>query len=331
MIAMKICLYGAGAIGGLLGVRLAQCGAEISVIEVGSTLEAIKANGLRVQAEGKMLSAAVTATDDPASLGPQDLVIVAVKGPTLKFIAPKMHFLLGPKTVVMTAMNGVPWWFFQGFGGDLAGTRLQSIDPDGAIAAGIPADRVIGCVIMLTASLLAPGVANHVSGNKLTIGEPNNTDSQRVRELGALLAQAGFNVVVSQSIQKDIWLKLLGNMTHNPVSALTGATLDKILDDPQASELCIKVMYEAAAVGKTFGCVMTDTPEQRHEGTRALGPFKTSMLQDVEAKKAVELDALVGAVSEIAHKVAVPTPFTDVLLGLTRLKAQILGLYPVEK
>jgi len=290
---MKICLYGAGAIGGLMGVRLARIGNEVSVVEVGPTLEAIQRNGIRVQIGGQMLCAKVTATSDPDRLGPQDLVIVAVKGPTLKFIAPRIHLLIGPDTIVMTAMNGVPWWFFQGFGGELAGTKLKSIDPDGLIEAGIPSDRIIGCVIMLTASLLEPGVANHVSGNKLTIGEPNNTDTPRVRKLAALLADSGFNVSVSLSIQKDIWLKLLGNMTHNPISALTGATLDRILNDPLTSDLCIKAMREAAAVGEKFGCVMTDTPEQRNEGTRTLGAFKTSMLQDVEAHKALELDALV--------------------------------------
>lgn len=325
---MKICLYGAGAIGGLMGVRLAKLGNEVSVVEVGPTLEAIQKNGLRVQTGGQTLSASVIATNDPAILGPQDLVIVAVKGPTLKFIAPKIHTLLGPDTIVMTAMNGVPWWFFHGFGGSLAGTELQSIDPDGTIEAGIPADRIIGCVIMLTASLIEPGVANHVSGNKLTVGEPNNTDTPRVRKLSALLADSGFNVSVSLSIQKDIWLKLLGNMTHNPISALTGATLDRILNDPLTSDLCVKAMREAAAVGEKFGCIMADTPEQRNEGTRALGAFKTSMLQDVEAHKAIELDALVGAVSEIAVKVGVPTPYIDAILGLTRVKGRVMGLYP---
>ncbi len=327
---VKICLYGAGAIGGLMGVRLALKGAEVSVVEVGPTLEAIQKNGLQVQTDGKMLTAKVTATNDPSTLGPQDLVIVAVKGPTLKFIAPKIGALLGPDTVIMTAMNGVPWWFFQGFGGEYAGTQLKSIDPDGSIAKGIPAERVIGCVIMLSCKLLGPGVAQHVSGNKLTIGEPNNCDSMRVRALGTLLTDAGFQVSVSPSIQKEIWLKLLGNMTHNPISALTGATLDRILNDKLASDLCIKIMYEAAAVGKKFGCVMTDTPEQRQESTRALGPFKTSMLQDVEAKKAVELDALVGAVSEIAEKVGVPTPYTDALFGLARVQARVLKLYPED-
>ena len=325
---MRICLYGADAIARLIGVRLAKKGAEVSVVEVGPTLAAIQAHGLRVKEGAELVSAAVKATSDPAALGPQDLVIVAVKGPTLKAIAPRIAALLGPHTVIMTAMNGVPWWFFHGFGGQYAGTQLHSIDADGSIAANIPSDRVIGCVIYLSCSLIEPGAVNHVSGNNLTIGEPCGTISERVSELGALLTSAGFNVTISSSIQKDIWFKLLGNMTHNPTSALTGATLDRILDDPQTSELCVRIMTEAGEVSKKFGCVLTQTPEQRNEAARKLGAFKTSMLQDVEAKKAVELDALVGVVSEIGTKVSVPTPFTDALLGLARVQAQVLGLYP---
>ena len=325
---MKICLYGAGAIGGLFGVRLAKGNHEVSVVEVGPTLEAIEKHGLRVMSGGQMISAKVTATSDPASLGPQDLVIIAVKGPTLKFIAPKIGSLLGPGSVVLTAMNGVPWWFFQGFGGDYQGARLQSIDPDGTIAASIPVERVIGCVINLSCSLIEPGVVNHVSGNKLTIGEPNNRESGRLLDLGVLLTDAGFNVTVSSSIQKNIWFKLMGNGSHNPISALTGATMDRILDDPLTSDLTIKVMTEAGEVGRKFGCAMKETPQERNEKTRTLGAFKTSMLQDVEAKKAVELDALIGVVSEIGKKVGVATPFTDALFGLARLKAQVMGLYP---
>ena len=309
-------------------MRLAFQGAEVSVVEVGPTLAAIQEHGLRVIEKGGTFSAKVHATSDPSTLGPQDLVIVAVKGPTLKFIAPKIAPLLGPDTVVMTAMNGVPWWFFDGFGGPYSGTQLRSVDPEGIIAANIPVARVIGCVIMLSCRMVQPGLIEHVSGNKLSIGEPDNNVSLRLRALNSQLSQAGFDVIVSESIQKDIWLKLLGNMTHNPISALTGATLDRILNDPLVSQLCIKAMYEAAEVGGKFGCVMSDTPEQRNESTRSLGAFKTSMLQDVEAKRAVELDALVGAVSEIAKKVGVETPFTDALLGLARVQAQVLGLYP---
>jgi len=325
---MKICVYGAGAIGALMGLRLARKGAEVSVVDVGPTLDSIQKHGLRVIEHSEVLSVPVRATSDPASLGPQELVIVSVKGPTLKFIASKIAPLLGPDTVIMTAMNGVPWWFFHGFGGEYEGTQLRSIDPDGIIAANIPVERVIGCVIMLSCRMVEPGLTEHVSGNKLAIGEPNNTLSLRARVLGSQLSEAGFDVMVSESIQKEIWLKLLGNMTHNPISALTGATLDRILDDPQVSQLCIEAMREAAEVGKKFNCTMKDTPEQRQESTRSLGPFKTSMLQDVEARRAVELDALIGAVSEIGRKVGVKTPFTDALLGLARVQAQVLGLYP---
>ncbi len=325
---MKVCIYGAGAIGGLIGLRLANMGAEVSVVDVGPTLEAIQKHGLRVVENGTMLSANVTATSDPATLGPQDLVIIAVKGPTLKFIAPKIKWLLGPRTLVVTAMNGVPWWFFEGFGGVFAGTKLKSIDPDGIIGANVPVTRVIGCVIKLSCRLLEPGIVEHVSGNSLAIGEPDDGDSERLQNLAGQLRSAGFEVDASRSIQKDIWFKLLGNMTHNPISALTGATMDRILDDPLVSDLSIKCMSEAAEIGKRFGCVMADTLEQRQDAARSLGAFKTSMLQDVEAHKAVELDALIGAVSEIGDVVGVPTPYTDALLGLMRIKAQVMGLYP---
>jgi 2-dehydropantoate 2-reductase len=329
---MKISLYGAGAIGGLLGVRLAQKGADVSVIEVGAVLEAIQKNGLQVQeTDGKMVSAKVTATSDPASLGHQDVVIVAVKGPTLKFICDKLTPLIGPNTIVMTAMNGVPWWFFHGFGGKLAGTQLKSIDPEGKINAGIPGDRVIGCVINLSCALLGAGIVKHVAGNALTIGEPNNSNSKRVQDWGKLLTEAGFEVTISTSIQKDIWFKLMGNMTHNPMSALTGATMDRLLNDPLTYDFCVKIMREAVEVGDKFGCKPADTPEERQEHSRKLGPFKTSMLQDVEAKKALELDAMCGAVSEIAKLVNVPTPYTDILLGLTRVKGQVMGIYPETK
>jgi 2-dehydropantoate 2-reductase len=278
-----------------------------------------------------MLTAKVTATSDPTTLGHQDLVIVAVKGPTLNFICDKLTPLIGPNTIVMTAMNGIPWWFFHGFGGKLAGTQLKSVDSTGRINTGIPGDRVVGCVINLSCALLGPGVVKHVAGNQLTIGEPNNTESERVRNLGKLLADAGFDMTVSKSIQNDIWYKLMGNMTHNPMSALTGATVDRIIDDPDTYDLCVKIMREAIAIGAKFGCVVDDTPEHRQEKTRQMGAFKTSMLQDVEAKKALEIDAMLGAVSEIAKLVNVPSPYTDALLGLVRVKAQVMKLYPETK
>ena len=325
---MKVCLYGAGAIGGLLGVHLATAGAEVSVVDAGPVLRAIQEKGLRVEEGGAVHCAKVRAVADPAELGPQDVVIVAVKGPTLSLLADRIGSLLGEKSVVLTAMNGVPWWFFHGFGGRYAHTHLKSVDPDGSVAAAIPHDKVLGCVIDLSCANVEPGLVHHVAGRKLTIGEPDNTVTPRVRQLAGLLDAAGFDTTVSPSIQHDIWFKMLGNITHNPISAITGATTDRIVDDPLTARLCVEVMAEAIEVGRRLGCVVHETPEQRNGATRKLGAFKTSMLQDVEAGKAVELDALIGAVSEIARIVGVPVPFTDALLGLARLKARVLGLYP---
>jgi 2-dehydropantoate 2-reductase len=209
--------------------------------------------------------------------------------------------------------------------------KLRSVDPDGTIEKGIPADRVIGCVVFMSCRSIEPGYVQQVGGNKLTIGEPNNSDSERVRDLGKLLSDAGYEVAVSPSIQKEIWFKLLGNMTHNPVSAMTGATIDRILDDRLVSNFCVKAMAEAAKVGAKFGCPMTDSCEERNESARKLGKFKTSMLQDAEAKKGLELDALVGVVCEIGKNVGEPTPFIDALFGLARLFGRVQGLYPEDK
>ncbi|MDR3764008.1 MAG: 2-dehydropantoate 2-reductase [Acidobacteriota bacterium] len=325
---MKVCVYGAGAIGGLLAVRLARAGNQVSVVAVGRTLQAIRDNGIQIYSHGEGVSADITVSDDTTSLGPQDLVIIAVKGPALHSIAPHLPPLLGPNTVVMTAMNGVPWWFFHGHGGELAERSLRSVDPDGIIGANIPVERVVGCIVKLSCRLRQPGQVEHVGGNALTIGEPDNSNSPRVRALGERLSAAGFQVDVTLSLQQEIWLKLLGNMTHNPISALTGATLDRILDDPLAREFTVKIMREAIAVGQKLGYTCDQTPENRNAEARTLGAFKTSMLQDVEAGKAIELDSLMVAFKEIATMVRVETPFADALLGLARVKAQVLGLYP---
>lgn len=327
---MKICVYGAGAIGGLLCLRLSEKGEEVSVVDVGPTLGAIRKHGIRVQTNDRMAAAEVRATDDAATLGPQDLVIIAVKGPVLRQIAVKIAPLLGPDTIVLTAMNGVPWWFFQGFSGDYVGLRLDSIDPDGVIATAIPVHRLLGCVIHLSCRSIEPGLVQHVSGNRLIIGEAGGGYSPRLHTLGSLLADAGFEASVSPSIQKDIWYKLLGNMAHNPISALTGATVDRIVADSLVNGLCLDVMREAMRVGERFGCIMTETVEERIASVRELGAFKTSMLQDVEARKGVELDALIGVVCEIARKFGEETPAIDALYGLARLHARGLGLYPPD-
>ena len=325
---MKACIYGAGAIGGWLGMALAQAGHTVSMVARGDTLRALQADGLRLRRpDGTLAQVAVTAHNDPAALGVQDLVVVAVKAPALAEVARGIAPLLGPHTMVLTAMNGVPWWFFQGFGGAYAGTALKAVDASGAIAAAIPARHVVGCVVHASCALQAPGVVQHHFGNKLILGEPSGQQTERAKALAALLKRAGFEAPLSEQIQRDTWYKLWGNMTVNPVSALTGATTDLILDDPLVRDFISQVMREAKEIGARIGIPIDQQPEDRHAVTRKLGAFKTSMLQDVEAGKPVELDALVTVVQELGVLTAVPTPFTDALLGLARLQARVKGLY----
>ena len=331
---MKVCIYGAGAIGGWIGVYLAQAGHEVSVVARGATLEALQKNGLQcvqTQAADTRIKADVKVSAQPADLGPQDLVVIAVKAPAMADVAKGIAPLLGSNTTVLTAMNGVPWWFFQGFGGKLQGTTLNTIDPEGRIAQAIPAHHVIGCVVHASCSLDAPGVVRHHFGQGLILGEPaeqNGQVSTRVQQLVTDLQAAGFNASASAQIQKDVWYKLWGNMTVNPISAITGATTDRILKDDLVRDFVSKVMLEAKAIGEKMGIPIAQTPEDRHAVTLKLGAFKTSMLQDVEAGKTVELDALVSGVQELGQLTQVSTPFTDALLGLSRLHAQVRGLYP---
>lgn len=324
---MKIAIYGAGAVGGYLAARLASAGHEVSAVARGATLHALRARGLRLEAPDGVTTARIAASDDPATLGPQALVVVAVKAPALVDIARRIAPLLGQDTMVMTAMNGVPWWFFDRFGGRYAGTRLSSVDPGGAIAAAIPSRHVVGCVVHLACTTVEPGVIRHVAGNRLIVGELGGEGSPRLRELAEALREAALDTEVSDRIQADVWYKLWGNMTMNPVSAITGATCDRILDDPLVNRFCLGVMAEAARIGTAIGCPITESGEDRMAVTRKLGAFKTSMLQDVEAGRPVELDALVAAVREIGELVGVPTPGIDALLGLARLHARVRGLY----
>ncbi len=343
---LKVCIYGAGAIGGWIGVKLARAGCEVSVVARGATLQALQLHGLRletvaVRAEPvealaspstssgrtEIISAPVRATEAPPELGVQDLVVVAVKAPAMADVARAIAPLLGPRTMVLTAMNGVPWWFFEGFGGPHAGTRLKAVDPEGAIARAVPGHHIIGCVVHASCSLNGPGFVKQHFGNKLIVGEPSGEKTQRVRDLVALLEKAGFETALSEQIQKDAWYKLWGNMTVNPVSAMTGATTDLILGDDLVRGFISSVMLEAREIGARIGIPIEQQPEDRHQVTRKLGAFKTSMLQDVEAGKPVELDALVTVVKELGELTGVPTPFTDALLGLSRLHARVHGLY----
>jgi 2-dehydropantoate 2-reductase len=324
----KIAIVGAGAIGGWLGVHLARSGAQVSVLARGATLAALQARGLQLHQGGALHTMPVVASQDAAALGAQDLVVIAVKAPALAAVAAQVGPMMGPQTVVLTAMNGVPWWFLQGFGGPVAGQSLKAVDPQGAIALALPAPHIIGCVVHASCSVDAPGVIRHHFGDGLIVGEPSGQATPRAQALQALLQQAGFNATLSPQIQKDIWYKLWGNMTVNPVSAITGATTDLIMDDPLVRAFISSVMLEAKDIGACIGIPIEQQPEDRHVVTRKLGAFRTSMLQDVTAGKPVELDALVGAVRELGQLTGVPSPFTDALLGISRLHARGLGLYP---
>ncbi len=329
---MKICILGAGAIGGFIGTRLAvqgQC--EVSAVARGATLQALRTHGWRLQQGGALLQAAANASDRPEELGVQDVVVIAVKGPALSAVAQSIAPLLGPQTIVLPAMNGVPWWFAQGLSG-LGEQPLQSVDPGGRIAQHIPLAHVVGCVVHASTSTSEPGFVQHKMGQGLIIGEPAGEPAgeitERTRRLGALLGGAGFDVTLSSNIRYDIWYKLWGNMTVNPISAITGATVDRMQADPLVLNFCSAAMREAAAIGKRIGCEVTQTPEDRHVITRKLGAFKSSMLQDVEAGRPIELDSIVGAVQEMGVRLGLATPNIDALLGIARLFGRVHGLYP---
>ena len=326
----KVAIVGAGAIGGWMGMHLARAGVQISVLARGDTLTALQRNGLQLHQGGELHHMPVKASNDAAELGVQDLVVISVKAPALASVTQQIGPLIGQDTVVLTAMNGVPWWFLQGFGGPVQGQSLGTVDPQGTIARAIPAQHVIGGVVHASCSVDAPGVIRHHFGDGLIVGEPSGANTPRVQALHALLQKAGFNATLSPQIQKDIWFKLWGNMTVNPISALTGATSDRLLDDELVRGFMSRVMLEAKAIGEHIGIPIAQEPEDRHAVTRKLGAFRTSMLQDVQAGKPVELDALVSAVRELGQMTGVATPFTDALLGLSRLHARVLGLYPPQ-
>ncbi len=325
---MRIGIVGAGAIGGWLGVRLAAAGHDVSVLARGATLSALRAAPWRLDLGGETLRADVRAADDAAALGAQDVLFLTVKGPALPALAPRLAPLVGAETVVVPAMNGVPWWFLLGGGGELPPTALASVDPDGAIARAIPFARVLGCVVHASAAGVAPGHVRHQAGNRLILGEPSGDASPRLARVVDALAAAGFAVEASARIRHAIWYKLWGNMTMNPISALTGATCDRILDDALVERLALRVMAEAKAIGARIGTPIAERGEDRTQVTRQLGAIRTSMLQDADAGRPLELDAILAAPREIAERLGQETPHLDALLGLARLFARTRGLYP---
>ncbi len=324
---MKVCIVGAGAVGGFIGARLAAAGqADVSALARGATLLALQEHGWRLTMKGSLQQVPAVASDAASKLGVQDLVVIAVKAQALSALAPSLAPLLGPNTVVLPAMNGVPWWFCEGI-------VLNSVDPGGVIAKALPQQQVVGCVVHASVSTTEPGLVQHHMGQGLIVGdprlrEPKGRQTARVQAVADLLQHSGFEVTQSADIRYDIWYKLWGNLTVNPVSAMTGATTDRILADPLVRDFCSAVMLEAADIGARVGCHITQTPEQRHAIASKLGAFKSSMLQDVQAGRSIELDAIVAAVQEMGQRFSVPTPHINALLGLSRLFARTHGLYP---
>jgi 2-dehydropantoate 2-reductase len=326
---MRICVYGAGAVGGLIAAWLARSGREVSVIARGRHLEAIRAGGLRLRGResGTTEVYAVRAEPDPARLGPQDYVVVAVKGQSLPEVAQRIAPLVGEGTSILTAMNGVPWWFFDRLPFGAGRERLESLDPGGRLASAMPTERIIGCVIHLAASTPEPGLVRHNMGRRLILGEPGGRNSARTRRIAEALSAAGFEVQVSDAIEKEFWVKLLGNVSFNPVSALTMSTSDRLIADKELRAYMIEVMREVLAIGRAVGVDAAIEPEARLDMARVLGVFKTSMLQDLEAGKPLEIDGLLAGTLEIAAKAGVPAPCTESLFALIRARALATNQY----
>ncbi|QHE91746.1 2-dehydropantoate 2-reductase [Pandoraea fibrosis] len=313
---MKICIYGAGAIGGYLGVQLARAGADVSLVARGPHLAAMREHGLKLLIDGEERVAQLRCTDDPRELGPQDYVIIALKAHSVPAVLDAMQPLIGPNTAVVTAVNGIPYWYFYKHGGALEGSTLESIDPGGRQWRQLGPERAIGCVVYPATEVVAPGVIQHVYGNKFPLGEASGERTERVEKLSQLMIAGGLDAPIRENIRDEIWLKLWGNLCFNPISALTHGTLDIIASDPGTRAIARAMMLEAKAIGDKFGVHFRVDVERRINGAGAVGAHKTSMLQDLERGRAMEIDPLVSVVQEMGRLAGVPTPTLDVVLAL---------------
>ena len=323
---MKVAVVGLGAVGGLIAARMAEAGHEVSALARGATLDRVRTHGLTLESAGGSRAVPLVASADARALGVQKLVVIAVKAPALAAAAASIELLMDGSTLLLPAMNGVPWWFLPAALPEEA--PLDSVDPGGRLLARLPLKQVLGCVVHLTCSSPAPGFVKHGFGERLVVGESRGGDSTRVAPVCRALNAAGFKAEASTDVRREVWYKLWGNMTMNPVSALTGALTDAISDDPLVRGFILRCMAEAAAIGARVGCPIAQSGEERMALTRELGGFRTSMLQDSEAGRTLELDALVTAVHEIGMRVGVEAPDIGALLGLTRLMARTRRLYP---
>ncbi len=319
---MKICIYGAGAIGGYMGVQLAEAGADVSLVARGAHLQAMQRNGLRLRIDGEEKVAHLRCTSDPAELGPQDYVIVALKAHSVPGVVDAMQPMLGNDTGIVTAVNGIPYWYFYKHGGAYENSTLETIDPDARQWKVLGPERAIGCVVYPATEIVEPGVIQHVYGDKFPIGEPSGERSFRVERLGRMMTKAGLRAPVLDNIRDEIWLKLWGNLSFNPISALTHATLDVIASDPGTRAVVRSMMSEAQEIAEKLGVHFRVDIERRINGAGAVGAHKTSMLQDLERGRPMEIDPLVTVVQEMGVLTGIPTPTIDIVLALVKQRAQ---------
>jgi 2-dehydropantoate 2-reductase len=324
---MKVCIFGAGAIGGYLGVQFAQAGADVSLVARGAHLEAMRKNGVRLLKDDQEVVAHPTCTNDPAELGVQDYVIIGLKGHQLSSAVESMQPLLGNDTSIVTAVNGIPYWYFYRHGGKLEGSTLESVDPGGRQWGELRPERAIGCVVYPATEVVEPGVIRHVYGDKFPVGEPSGERTERVEKISKVFEAAGLKAPVLDNIRDEIWLKLWGNVSFNPISALTHATLDVITTDPGTRAVAKAMMVEAKEIADQQGIGFRVDVERRIEGARKVGAHKTSMLQDLERGRPMEIDPLVTVVQEMGRLQGVPTPTIDVVLALVQQRARVAGLY----
>ena len=317
---VKVCIVGAGAIGGYIGVQLAGAGIDVSLVARGAHLAAMRENGLRLLIDGQEILARVRCTDDPSELGWQDFVIIALKAHSIPDAVDSMLPLLGEHTTIVTASNGLPYWFFDVAGVPFQGSTLASVDADGRQREGLGVQRGVGCVVFPATEIVAPGVIRHEHGGKFPIGEPNGQRTPRIERLHDMFTAAGFDAPIRDNIRDEIWLKLWGNMCFNPVSALTSATIDIVATDPGTRAICLSMMREMQAIGDRLRLHLRVDAERRLAGAAALGPHKMSMLQDLERGRPMEIESLVGVIRELGRLTGVPTPVVDSVYALISLR-----------
>ncbi|MGY6412410.1 MAG: 2-dehydropantoate 2-reductase [Alkalilacustris sp.] len=324
---MKICIFGAGAIGGYMGAKLAKAGADVSLVARGPHLAAMRDKGLTLIEEDGTFTVPVTASDNPADLGPQDYVIVTLKAHSVPPVVDRMQPLIGDHTTIVSGVNGVPWWYFYGLDGPLANTRLESVDPGGKQWDGFGPERVLGCVVYPAAEVPEPGTVRHIEGNRFSLGEPTGEKSERAKRLSDALNSVGLKAPVRPRIRDEIWVKLWGNLSFNPISALTHATLDVLCTDEGTRKVARDMMVEAQTIAEKLGVKFPIDVDRRIDGGAAVGAHRTSMLQDLTAGRPMEIDALVTSVQELGRLTETPTPTIDTVLALIRLRARTAGLY----